>query len=104
MSNSYILYDLEVSVIGDPKTYNCSHKPGYAFSVLGENMTFIDNQQFSLYAMAALVPLLSAKQRPTDENDWMSFDEYVRCPDPKCSAQFEIKRTTKTSFQRPTKH
>lgn len=104
MSNTYTLYDLEVSVIGDPETFNCSHRPGYAFSVLGENMTFIDNRQFSLYAMAALVPLLSAKQRSTDENDWMSFDDYVRCPDPKCGAQFKIERTTKTSFQRPANH
>ncbi len=102
MNNTYVLYDLEVSVVGDPKAFNCSHKPGYAFSVIGENMTFIENKQFSIYAMGALLPLLSAKQRSTEENDWMSFDEFVSCPDPKCGAQFKIVRTSKSTFTRFT--
>jgi uncharacterized repeat protein (TIGR04076 family) len=94
----FSLYDLEVSVVGDPKTFVCSHTPGYAFSVIGENLTFIDNRQFSLYTLAALLPLLPAKQRATHKNDWMSTDDYVHCPDPHCGAQFKIERTTKTNF------
>ena len=39
-------------------------------------------QGFSIYSLAAVLPLLAAKQRVTDENDWMSSDAEVACPDP----------------------
>ena len=39
-------------------------------------------QGFSIYSLAALLPLLPAKQRPRDPNDWMSTDAEVACPDP----------------------
>ena len=39
-------------------------------------------QGFSIYSLAALLPLLPAKQRPTHPNDWMSTDAEVACPDP----------------------
>jgi uncharacterized repeat protein (TIGR04076 family) len=98
MNDAFSLFDLEVSVTGDPTTFVCSHKPGYAFSVIGENLTFVENHQFSLYALGALLPLLPAKQRATHENDWMTTDDYVHCPDPHCGAQFKISRTSKTEF------
>ena len=41
-------------------------------------------QGFSIYSLAAVLPLLAAKQRPTDANDWMTSDAEVACPDPNC--------------------
>jgi uncharacterized repeat protein (TIGR04076 family) len=102
MSNEFTLYDLEVSVVGDPKTFVCSHRVGVAFNIIGENLTFIQNRQFSLYALAALLPLLPAKQRASHKNDWMTSDALVACPDPYCGAQFEIKRIGTTTFRPPS--
>lgn len=98
MNDEFTLYDLEISVSGDPETFVCSHKLGYAFSVIGENLTFLHNQQFSLYALSALLPLIPAKQRITHAHDWMTTDQYVACPDPNCGAKFNIKRINKTTF------
>jgi uncharacterized repeat protein (TIGR04076 family) len=99
MNDTFELYDLEVSVVGDPETFVCSHKVGAAFRAVGENLVFAQEQpQFSLYALAALLPLLPAKQRPTHPNDWLSTDELIACPDPNCGARFKIERLQKTTF------
>lgn len=99
----FTLYDLEVSVVGDPKTFICSHKPGYAFRVIGENITFTDTQQFSMYALMALLAYLPAKQRQTAEHDWLSGETSVDCPHPPCKAQFKIARIGQTTFQQPNR-
>jgi uncharacterized repeat protein (TIGR04076 family) len=98
MQDEFSLYDLEVTVVGDPSTYVCSHKEGAAFKVIGENLVFDSNNAFSLYTLSALLPLLPAKQRPTHKNDWMTTDELIACPDPHCGARFKITRTEQTMF------
>ena len=45
-----------------------------------------------------LLPFLAAKQRPTDDNDWMTTDTDVACPDPHCGAVFRITRTGQRTF------
>ena len=92
------LYDLEVSVKGDPGTFACAHRPGPAFRVEGEDLVFEPGARFSMYALAALIPLLAAKQRPTHPNDWMTTDSLIACPDPHCGARFEIRRTRRRTF------
>jgi uncharacterized repeat protein (TIGR04076 family) len=98
MNDQFELYDLEVSIAGDPKTFVCGHARGQAFSVVGENIFFEKNKKFSLFALATLLPLLPAKQRHTHPNDWMTTDEYTACPDPHCGAQFKITRMNTRSF------
>ncbi len=39
-------------------------------------------QGFSIYSLAAVLPLLPAKQRPTHANDWMTTDAESRLPGP----------------------
>jgi uncharacterized repeat protein (TIGR04076 family) len=56
-------------------------------------------QGFSIYSLAAVLPLLAAKQRPTDPNDWMSTDAEVACPDPNCPSRFRITRMAKRRFR-----
>lgn len=51
-------------------------------------------------SLAALLPLLPAKQRATDPNDWMSTDAEMACPDPHCPTRFRITRTGKRRFNR----
>jgi uncharacterized repeat protein (TIGR04076 family) len=100
MKDTFSLHNLTVEVVGDPKTFVCSHRPGEAFKVVGENLVFDKNNQFSLYALAALLPLLPAKQRSLQANDWMLSDELIACPDPNCGARFKISRSGKEIFNR----
>ena len=71
MDDSFTLYDLKVEVIGSERPMVCSHKEGDYFLVIGENLVFPQTHSFSMYSLAALLPLLPAKQRPLDGNDWM---------------------------------
>jgi uncharacterized repeat protein (TIGR04076 family) len=98
MNDTFKLYDLEVSVVGDPATI-CSHTLGATFKVIGENLVFESDNKFSLYSLAALLPLLPAKQRQTDKNDWMTTDELIACPDPNCGAKFKITRIGERTFK-----
>ncbi len=96
-NDDFTLYNLSVSVIGDKKKFMCSHVKGIAFEVVGENLIF-KQKQFSMYSLAALIPLLPTKERMTHPNDWMTTDAAIACPDPHCSAQFKIERTGKKIF------
>jgi hypothetical protein len=52
-----------------------------------------------MYALAAILPLLPAKQRDTDPDDWMSTDAEVACPDPHCGGRFRITREGRRWFR-----
>ena len=93
--DTFELYDLEVTVEGDEKDFVCRHHAGHAFRVEGEDLVFPEGGRFSMYALAALIPLLPAKERPTSPNDWMTTDALIACPDPNCGAKFRIRRTAK---------
>ena len=96
------LFDLSVEVVGDPASFVCKHQLGHNFLVLGEDIVFDGSiDRFSLYSLAALLPLLPAKQRITDRLDWMTSDDEIACPDPNCAARFKIRRLEKRSFSRP---
>ena len=91
--DSFELYDLRVEVTAPPGgPIYCGAKPGDYFEMRGEMIHFPPGQGFSIYSLAALLPLLPAKQRPTHKNDWMTSDAEVACPDPNCSTRFRITR------------
>ena len=98
---SFQLYDLkvEVTVPKGGKIY-CGAKPGDFFELRGEMLHLPPGQGFSIYSLGALLPLLAAKQRPSDPNDWMTSDAEVACPDPNCATRFRITRTGKRRFRR----
>ena len=93
------LWDLEVETIPGDKPMICNHPPGSSFRVEGENIVMGPGGSFPLYPLAALLPLLPARQRPTDPADWMSTDNEVACPDPHCGARFRITRVAKRWFR-----
>lgn len=95
----FILYDLRVDVVASPKKMVCNHKVGDYFELSGENLSIPKGKTFSLYALAALLPLLPVKQRPTHKNDWISTDEEIACPDPHCGGRFRIIRVRKHTFR-----
>jgi len=97
--DTFELWDLRVEIVGDQERMVCDHRIGDYFELSGENLSLPVNQSFSVYALAALLPLLPAKQRMTDANDWMTTDAEVACPDPNCGARFRITRTGKSTFR-----
>jgi uncharacterized repeat protein (TIGR04076 family) len=97
--DTFTLYDLRVEVVATNRPMVCNHRPGDSFTLSGENLSFPAGQTFPLYPLAALLPILPAKQRMTDPNDWMTTDALVACPDPNCGALFRITRTGTTTFR-----
>lgn len=92
--DSFELYDLRVEVTApEGGAIYCGAKVGDYFEMRGEMLHLPPGQGFSIYSLAALLPLLPAKQRPTHKNDWMTTDAEVACPDPNCSSRFRITRT-----------
>ena len=98
--DAFELYDLRVEVVATDRPMVCSHRAGDWFMVQGENLVFSGAQSFSMYALAALLPLLPAKQRTTHAHDWMTTDTDIACPDPNCGARFRISRTGRRTFRR----
>lgn len=97
---SFELYDLRVECVeirGDPvSTYDV----GDYFEVHGGQLVFPEDQDgFSMYALASLIPLLPAKQRESAPNDWMTTDTRVADPDPNVGGVFEITRLEKRTFE-----
>jgi uncharacterized repeat protein (TIGR04076 family) len=97
--DGFELYDLRVEVIAGPRPMVCNHRPGDHFEVSGENLALPPGQTFPIYPLAALLPLIAAKQRATDDNDWMTTDTDVACPDPHCGGLFRITRVGKRTFR-----
>lgn len=97
-NDEFWLYDLKVETVLDGRTPVCRHVEGETFYVEGENLHFEAGQQVSMYALAALLPLLPAKQRETSPHDWMTSDAEIACPDPHCGARFKITRLAKRRF------
>jgi uncharacterized repeat protein (TIGR04076 family) len=96
--DTFDLYDLRVEVVATDRPMVCRHRVGTAFEVHGEHLVMGPGGQFSMYALAAILPLLPAKQRPTHAHDWMTTDAEVACPDPHCGARFRISRIGQRTF------
>ena len=96
--DEFTLWDLRIEVIAGERPMVCNHKAGDHFTLSGENLAFPPGQSFPLYPLAAILPLLPAKQRATDPHDWMTTDAEIACPDPHCGARFRITRTGRTTF------
>ena len=94
------LFDLRVETIVPPgaKVY-CGAREGDFFELKGEMLTLPPGKGISIYSLAAVLPLLAAKQRATHPNDWMTSDAEVACPDPNCQSRLRIVRTGVRRFR-----
>lgn len=98
--DSFELYDLRVEVVApEGAKLWCSATVGDWFELRGENLFLPEGQGFSIYSLAAVLPLLAAKQRLTDANDWMSSDAEVACPDPNCPSRLRVTRIGRRRFR-----
>ncbi len=99
-AGDFELWDLRVEVVAPPGArLFCSATVGDYFELRGESLWLPPGQTFSIYSLAALLPLLPAKQRPSDPADWMSTDAEVACPDPNCPSRFRITRLGRRRFR-----
>jgi uncharacterized repeat protein (TIGR04076 family) len=98
-SDQFELYDLRVEVVATDRPMICDHRVGDYFELSGENLSLPSGQSFPIYPLAALLPLLPAKQRATAANDWMTTDSEIACPDPNCGARFRIRRVGRRRFR-----
>ena len=97
--DTFELYDLRVEAIVPPGfPIYCGARPGDHFELRGEMLHLPPGQGFSIYSLAAVLPLLAAKQRATHPNDWMSTDTEIACPDPNCPSRLRITRLARRQF------
>jgi uncharacterized repeat protein (TIGR04076 family) len=98
--DTFELYDLKVEVVApEGARLWCGAKPGDFFELRGEMLHLPPAQGFSIYSLAAVLPLLAAKQRATAAADWMTSDAEVACPDPNCPSRLRITRLAKRVFR-----
>ena len=95
---TFWLWDLRVETFPTDAPMVCNHPTGSYFLVEGENIVMGKQGAFPMYSLAAILPLLPAKQRPTHRDDWMTTDAEVACPDPHCGGRFRITRTKRREF------
>lgn len=99
MKDTFELYDLRIETIEPIGPMVCVHTVGDYFEAQGENLIFAKGGRMSMYALAALLPLLPAKQRDTNPNDWMTTDTDIACPDPNCGGRFRVTRVRTRTFR-----
>ncbi|MDA8309605.1 MAG: TIGR04076 family protein [Actinomycetota bacterium] len=77
------LFDLRVVVERVEGRSVCGLRPGDSFVVRDSSRLEIPaGRHFCIYALAAVLPLLPAKQRALPAEDWLERDSLVVCPDP----------------------
>lgn len=77
------LHDLRISVDRIEGRSVCGLQVGDYIDVVRSNeMRLPEGKHFCMYAFAAALPMLAAKQRDLPACDWMSQDSHVACPDP----------------------
>jgi uncharacterized repeat protein (TIGR04076 family) len=78
-----VVYDLRVTVDRIEGRSVCGMRPGDCFEVVASNQLRLPaSGHFCIYALAAVLPLLPAKQRSLPPGDWLERDTEVCCPDP----------------------
>ena len=94
MSREFDLYDLRVTVERIEGRSVCGLQVGDYFDLTESSKLRIpDGKHFCIYALAAVLPLLAAKQRQMTANDWLESDSLVACPDPDERLIMRITRT-----------
>ncbi len=82
MSRPFELYDLRVSVERIEGRSVCGLAVGDYFELTeSAKLRIPAGKHFCIYALAAVLPLLAAKQRELSENDWLTSDSIAACPD-----------------------
>jgi uncharacterized repeat protein (TIGR04076 family) len=77
------LWDLRVTVESIEGRSVCGLSVGDYFELTrSSHLTVPPGRHFCIFALAAALPLLPAKQRALAEDDWLENEALVCCPDP----------------------
>lgn len=88
------LYDLSVVVDRIEGRSVCGMRVGDRLTLTeSSKIRLPEDGHFCLYALAAVMPLLPAKQRVLAASDWLERDSEVACPDPEERLIMRIERT-----------
>lgn len=99
MTESFSLYNLRVTVVEIRGRSVCGMRVGDWFEVRDSSRLVLpEGRHFCIYALGAVLPLLAAKQRELDENDWLASDNTVVCPDPEEGLVMQIERLGKVEL------
>jgi uncharacterized repeat protein (TIGR04076 family) len=80
---TFTLYDLRVTVVAIEGRSVCGLQVGDYFELTeSSRLRLPPGRHFCIYALSAVLPLLAAKQRALDPEDWLARDSLVACPDP----------------------
>jgi uncharacterized repeat protein (TIGR04076 family) len=94
------LYDLRVTVEAIEGRSVCGLRVGDYFEVTESSRLRIPpGRHFCVYALAAVLPLLPAKQRELDAADWLARDSLVACPDPDERLIMRVERTARRTLR-----
>lgn len=90
---NFELYDIRVTVDSIAGRSVCGLEIGDYFEVRESSKLIIPGgKHFCIFALSAVIPLLPAKMRLMDENDWLEKDVFVACPDPDERLVMKIER------------
>ncbi|MGO9658489.1 MAG: TIGR04076 family protein [Acidimicrobiales bacterium] len=93
------LWDLRVTVDSIEGRSVCGLSVGDYFEVTqSSHLTVPPGRHFCIYALAAVLPLLPAKQRALAEDDWLETEALVCCPDPDERLVMRVERLGRASF------
>jgi uncharacterized repeat protein (TIGR04076 family) len=92
------LYDLRVVVERIEGRPVCGLRVGDWFELThSSRLRTCPGRFFCAYALAAVLPLLPAKQRRLEPGDWLESDSLVACPDPDERLIMRIERIGQTT-------
>jgi uncharacterized repeat protein (TIGR04076 family) len=95
-----MLWDLRVTVDSIAGRPVCGLAVGDSFDVTqSSRLSLPPGRHFCLYALAAVLPLLPAKQRDLPAADWLERDSLVACPDPDERLVMRITRTRRRALR-----
>lgn len=90
------LYDLRVTVDEIKGRPVCGLSVGDYFELTNSSQLRLPpGGHFCVYALAAVLPLLPAKQRRLPGSDWLERESLVACPDPGERLIMRITRTAR---------
>ncbi|MEV6928900.1 TIGR04076 family protein [Dactylosporangium sp. NPDC051485] len=92
--NDMEIYDLRVTVEQIEGRSVCGMAVGDWFELeRSAHLRLPDGKHFCVYALAAVLPFLAAKQRALPAGDWLERDTLFCCPDPEERLVMRVERT-----------
>ncbi len=99
------LWDLRVTVESIEGRSACRLAVGDYFEVThSSHLTVPAGRHFCIYALAAVLPLLPAKQRALADDDWLERESLVCCPDPDERLVMRIERLRRVTLDPTSSH